>query len=394
MNWKKFGIKLMAAVSLFSNIGLVGTSVVNAEDKKPIIIGANYELSGYSASYGQGMLNALELAVEEVNEAGGLLGGRPVEIINIDNKSDKTETATVASRLASDGACAIIGPSATDTALAQNPVVTKEKIPTIIPAATADTLTFDENGNVLDYVFRLAFSYTYQANACARFAKDELKGKKAVVIVDQSNDYSVGQAEPFKKEWKRLGGEIVAEESYVAGETDFSVFLTSLASKDFDVIHLPAFYTEGGLIVKQARELGITQPILSGHGFSSDEFVNLAEPQNATDIYYISNFYLGTDDKDGQTFIKNYEKKFKKKPDSIAALGYDGAKLLFKAIETAGTDDREAIRDAIENMKNYEGITGSLEFDDKHNAIRSAPMLHMVNGEVKDIYEVDGSEHE
>lgn len=393
MNFKKLGLTLLTATTLFAQTA--SFSVFAQEDNEPVKIGANMETSGYSASYGQAMLDAIELAAEEVNADGGLLGGRQVEVVHYDNKSDKTETASVATRLVEEGVAALIGPGATDLVLAQNPVAQQSEVSAVIPAATADDLTLDADGNVMEWVFRLAFSYTYQANAAARFATDELGAQKAVVLVDQSNDYSVGQAEPFKAEWEALGNEVVLEESYTGGDTDFSAVLTTLLATDFDVIYLPAFYTEGGLITKQAREMGITQPILSGHGFASDAYVELAGAENATDVYYTSNFYTGTEEPAGKEFVEAYEAKYGKKPDTFGALGYDGAKLLFQAIEDAGSTDPAAVRDAIENMESFTGgVTGEFYIDEDHNAVKPAPMLHLVNGEVINIYEVDGTSNE
>lgn len=212
-----------------------------------------------------------------------------------------------------------------------------------------------------------------------------------MVLVDQPNDYSVGLAEPFKNEFESLGGEIVAEESFNGGDSDFMSLLTSLMVTEFDVIYLPDFYTEGGLITKQAREAGITQPILSGHGFASNKLVELAEAQNATDVYYTSHFYTGSEDEKVQSFIKAYEAKYNKTPDTFSALGYDAAKLLFEAIERAGSTERQEIRDAIESLEKFDGITGSFSFDEYHNAVKKAPMLHMVNGEIVQVFEVDGN---
>lgn len=390
MNLRKFGVKFLTGLALLTSVA--PAMAVNAqEEKEPILVGANYELSGYSASYGVALFEALQLAVEQVNEQGGLLDGRPVELVYADNQSDKTETVSVATKLIEDGVVAILGPGATDVAMVQTQVIEEAGVPTLIPAATADHLTVNDDGEVYNYLFRLAFTYTYQANAAARFAQDHFGATKAVVLVDQANDYSVGQAGPFVTEFERLGGEIVRQESYTGGETDFMGILTTLLAEDFDVIYLPAFYTEGGLITKQAREMGITQPILSGHGFASDTLVELAGPENATDLYYTSHFHTGSEDPSVKEFIAAYEEKFGKRPDTFGALGYDAANLLFQAIEEAGSTDREAIRDAIENVEQFEGITGAFSFDAFHNAVKTAPMLHMVNGEIVDVYEVDGS---
>lgn len=390
MNLRKFGVKFLTGLALLTSVA--PAMAVNAqEDKEPILVGANYELSGYSASYGVALFEALQLAVEQVNEQGGLLDGRPVELVYADNQSDKTETVSVATKLIEDGVVAILGPGATDVAMVQTQVIEEAGVPTLVPAATADHLTVNDDGEVYNYLFRLAFTYTYQANAAARFAQDHFGATKAVVLVDQANDYSVGQAGPFVTEFERLGGEIVRQESFTGGETDFMGILTTLLAEDFDVIYLPAFYTEGGLITKQAREMGITQPILSGHGFASDTLVELAGPENATDLFYTSHFHTGSEDPKVKEFIAAYEEKFGKSPDTFGALGYDAANLLFQAIEEAGSTDREAIRDAIENVEQFDGITGAFSFDAFHNAVKTAPMLHMVNGEIVDVFEVDGS---
>lgn len=389
MSFKNLGKKLLVGATALGLFAGQASQVLAQEE--PVKVGANFEQTGYSASYGQAMLEALELAVEQRNAAGGVLGGRQLEIVAYDNQSDKTETASVATRLMDEGVVAILGPGATDLALAQNPIITTGETLAILPAATADHLTRDENGNVLDWLFRVAFTYTYQGKAAARFATDELGAKKAVMVVDQSNDYSVGLADPFKAEFEALGGEVISSESFTGGDSDFMALLTTLLSLDFDVLYLPAFYTEGGLITKQARELGLTQPILSGHGFASSKLVELATPEFANDIYYTSHFYTGSDDPAVQEFVTAFEEKFGKKPDTFAALGYDAANLLFQAIEEAGSTDRQAVRDALENMESFTGLTGTFSFDDFHNAVKTAPMLHMDGGQVVEVFEVDGN---
>lgn len=389
MKLMKLGKQLLAGASALAL--LTNTLVTAQAQDETVKVGANFEQTGYSASYGLAMLEALELAVEQRNANGGVLGGRQLEVVSYDNQSDKTETASVATRLMDEGVVAILGPGATDLALAQNPIITTGETLAILPAATADHLTRDEDGNVLDWLFRVAFTYTYQGKAAARFASDQLAAKKAVMVVDQSNDYSVGLADPFKAEFEALGGEVVATESFNGGDSDFMALLTTLQALEFDVLYLPAFYTEGGLITKQARELGLTQPILSGHGFASSKLVELATPDYANDVYYTSHFYTGSEDPAVKQFIADFEAKFGKTPDTFAALGYDAANLLFQAIEDAGSTDRQAVRDALENMESFSGLTGTFSFDEFHNAVKTAPMLHMNGGEIVEVFEVDGN---
>ncbi len=390
MKFRKVLSYLVTGMTLGSAL-LSGASVAQAQED-PIVIGANYELSGYSSSYGVALTEGTELAIEHLNEQGGILG-RQVEMQSIDNKSDKTETASVASRMINEGVAAILGPGATDMVNAQKPIVDEAGVTTIIPAATADDTTFREDGSVIENIYRLAFTYTYQANASARFSYDELGARRAVVITDTSNDYSTGQAEPFKAEFERLGGEIVTEEFYQGGEQDFSAIVTNLMAQDFDVIYMPAFYTEGGLFIKQAREFGLDQPVFSGHGFATETLVELAGAENANDIYYTSQFYPGAEDDQSKAFVEAYQEKYNKTPDTFAAFGYDSVFVLAEAMERAGTTDYEAVSKELANTK-YQGLTGLVEFDEDHNPANNAPMRKMVDGEIVETFEVDGSKVE
>lgn len=388
MDFKKVFVKAVAGLTLAGSLVQAAPLAVSAQEGDPIVIGSNYELSGYASSYGVALTEGTELAVEHLNEQGGILG-RPVELQSIDNKSDKTETASVATRMVEEGADAIVGPAATDVVNAGKPIYDEAGITTIIPAATADDTTFREDGSVIENLYRLAFTYTYQANAAARYSFNELGATKAVVLTDTSNDYSTGQAEPFKAEFERLGGEIVTEEYYQSGEQDFSAIVTNLLAQDFDVIYMPAFYTEGGLFIKQAREFGLAQPIFSGHGFATDTLVELAGPQNATEVYYTSQFFPGAEDEQSQAFVAAYEEKYNKTPDTFAAFGYDSIFVLAEAMERAGSTEYEAVSAELANTE-YQGLTGLVEFDENHNPANNAPMRKMVDGEIVDTFEVDG----
>lgn len=388
MKLRKLGFTLLASLTLGASIS-PGTTIF-AQDKDPIQIGANLELSGYGSAYGVPILDNLTLAADEINEAGGLLDGRMIEIVEYDNTSNKTEATSIATRLAGEDVSAVIGPATSDMIFASRPTAIESLLPTLYPVGTADELTLDENGDVLSNIFRLAFTYTFQGQAAARFAIDELGAQNAAVIIDQSNDYSVGLADPFIAEFEALGGTVVDQQSYTGGDQDFMGILTTLSASDFDVIYLPGFFTEGGIIVRQARELGIMQPILSGHGLASDTLIDIAGPHNATDLYITSMFHTGSEIPGAQDYITKFQERYGEAPDTFDALSYDAAHLLFEAIEAAGTDDPAAIRDAMEEIQ-FEGITGSFKYDEFHNAVDTAPMLHYVNGEVAEVYEVEGN---
>lgn len=388
MKLRKLGLTLLAGLTLGASISS-GTAAY-AQEQEPIRIGANLELSGYGSAYGVPILDNLTLAAEEINEAGGLLDGRMIEIVEYDNTSNKTEATSIATRLAGENVSAVLGPATSDLIFASRPTAIESLLPTLYPVGTSDELTLDENGDVLSNIFRLAFTYSFQGQAAARFAIDELGAQNAAVIIDQSNDYSVGLADPFMAEFEALGGTIVDQQSYTGGDQDFMGILTALSASDFDVIYLPGFFTEGGIIVRQARELGIMQPILSGHGLASDTLIDIAGPHNATDLYITSMFHTGSEVPGAQEYIAKFQERYGEAPDTFDALSYDAAHLLFEAIEAAGTDDPAAIRDAMEEIK-FDGVTGSFQYDEYHNAVDVAPMLHYVNGEVAEIYEVEGN---
>ena len=262
MKLRKMGLTLLSMLTLGASL-TPAMSPANAQEEEPIRIGANLELSGYGSAYGVPIIDNLTLAAEEINEAGGLLGGRMIEIIDYDNTSNKTEATSIATRLAGEDVAAVLGPATSDMIYASRPSAIQSQLPTMYPVGTSDDLTIDENGDVISNIFRLAFTYSFQGKAAARYAMDELGATNAAVITDQSNDYSVGLADPFKAEFEALGGTITEELFYNAGEQDFMGLLTSLAALDFDVLYIPGFFSEGGIIVRQAREMGLMQPILS-----------------------------------------------------------------------------------------------------------------------------------
>lgn len=352
---------------------------INAQDA--FTIGGNFELSGATASYGTPMSNGVKLAVKHVNEAGGVLG-QEVEYVEYDNRSDLTESASVAQRLVNEDVLAIVGPAPSGDVKAAIPVINEGGVTTVAPAATLDGITLSESGDVFEYFFRVNFEDSYQATAAAQYAVDELGLTKAAIVTDQSSDYSLGLTSAFESKFTELGSEVVATQSIQAGETDFSAVLTSLLAQDFDVLYVPVYYTEAGLFIKQAREMGITQPIIGGDGFHSPTLVELAEAQNASDVYFTSHFSTDSDDPKVQEFLTAYEEEFGQEADTFAALAYDAANLIFDAAERAGEADRDAIKDAVAETENFEGITGTFAIDENHDPVKPALMLELQEGEI------------
>ena len=368
---KKF---LMGLASVFV-LAACGNGATT-EESDTIKVGGNFELSGGASAYGTLMDEGLKMAVAEQNAADGLLG-KEIEYVSYDNKSEPSESTSVATRLATeDNVVAILGPATTGAANAQSPAVTRAKVPAILPAATGDGVTMDGD-SVLEYVFRVCFQDSFQGKALAEFAQTDLQATKAVILVDNSTDYAIGLADAFKETFT---GDIVAEENFTDGDTDFKAILTNIAKMDYDVIFLPGYYEEAGLIIKQAREMGIVQPILGPDGFANSTLVELAGADNMDNVFYASHFTPNSEEPKVQEFLAAFEAEYGKPADSFAALAYDAAQLVFDAIANADSTDPQAITDALAATEDFEGVTGTFSFDENHNPIKSAFVIELQDG--------------
>lgn len=345
-------------------------------------IGVNLELSGGVATYGQSTLVGIELAVKQVNDAGGI-NGKPVEIIKYDNKSDPAEATTIATKLMTqDGVLAIMGPATSGSFKATIPVANKNKVPVISASATVDDVTVDEGG-VKEYAFRICYNDSFQGNVLAQYAGGKLAGKTAVVLKDIANDYCKGVASSFTGSFTAAGGAIVAEESFSSGDTDFNAILTKIKDLDFDVILLSAYYQEAGLVIKQARALGIDCPILGPDGYDSPSLFELAGAEALNNVYY-TNHYSSLDKDPGVLkFISDFSAASGKEPDSFNALGYDVAMFTIDAIRRAaqnGEPTAEAVKEALASTVDFAGITGKITVDENHNAVKGIVIIQLENG--------------
>jgi len=359
-------------------------------DAKEVKIGINYELTGDVASYGNASVDGIMMAFDEINAAGGINGMKIVPV-KIDNKSDSAEATSVATRLMTqEGVVACLGPATSGNFMATIPVAMGSKIPVISASATADKgVTMDDKGNVNDFVFRLCFNDSFQGVTMANFATQNLSAKKAVIIKDNSSDYGKGLAENFKATFEASGGTIVAEEGYVGKDKDFNAILTNIKGKEFDVIFIPGYYQEAGLIIKQARDLGIKAPVLGADGFDSPVLLELAGPETLNDVYF-SNHYSSLDqDPKVQDFIAAYKAKNNVDPNAFNALGYDLGQYIADAIKRANSTDPVAIKDALANTKGFAGVTGTFDMGADHNPIKSAVVIGLENGVQKTSVKVD-----
>lgn len=385
--------KLMTGMVLAMGIFMAGCSG-DAEGNEAggsddtIRIGSLFELTGSAAEYGQSMNEAVHMAVEEINEAGGI-DGKLVEVIERDIASDESQAAQSSMALtSSEDVSVIIGPALTGTLQAAIPSANENEVPIISPSATDDGVLQDIDGKVHPYAYRTSFTNSFQGTALATFANENLDAKKAVIFGDNSSDYAQGLTQTFEN---AFDGEVVSIENFTADQTDFSAALTNIANMDFDVLYVPGYYEQAGPIVKQAREMGIDQPIIGPDGLGNNRFYELAGIENMTDVYYTSHFAIESDDPEIQAFVDNYKEATGNDPDMFTGLAYDAVYIAKEAIERAGSTDSVAINKEIEATKDFVGVTGTFSFDENHDPVKTVSIIEVQNGEPTDIHEVDPS---
>ncbi|WAM35800.1 ABC transporter substrate-binding protein [Caldicellulosiruptor acetigenus] len=357
-------------------------SYAQSSSSKTIRLGVNLELSGAVAQFGQRNLEGLRMAIDEINSKGGVLG-KKIELVVYDNKSDKTEALNIATRLATkENVLAMLSPVTSGATKSASIAATRYKVPLVSATATDDSVTIDERtGKTKAYVFRICFNDSFQGSVMANFALKTLKLKTAAIIYDASSDYSKGLYKNFKETFTKGGGKVVAEEAFVKGEQDFNGILTKIRDKKPQALFAPVYYDEAGLIIKQARELGMWIPILGSDGFDDPKVVEKAGSKYATNVFFSTHYSSQDTDKRVQEFKKKYQAKYKIEPNALSALGYDLGYFIADAIKRANsTTDREKLRRALENTKNFVGVTGIISIDAKHNAKKSAVIIEIKNG--------------
>jgi branched-chain amino acid transport system substrate-binding protein len=380
---KKKWAKMFMASTLLAGIlaGCSGAPKSSGSDSKTIKVGVNLELSGGVASYGESLENGIDIAVDEINKAGGVKG-KKLEIIKVDNKSEAAEATNGAIKLTSqDKVTAIIGAATSGDTVAQAQIANDTKTILLTPSGTSPNVTVGDNGKLNEFVFRTSYIDPFQGIVAGNFAAKELNVKNAAIFADSASDYAKGLAAAFKETYEKAGGKVVAEEAYVAKDTDFRATLTRIKAKNPEFIFIPGYYEEVGLIVKQARELGITAPLMGADGWDSPKLVQLAGA-DALNNTFITNHYTSEDpDKNIQKFVTTYKEKFNgESPNAFNALGYDTVYLLADAIERAGGTDTTKIKEALENTKDFSRITGKITIDKDHNPIKSATVLEYKDG--------------
>lgn len=352
--------RMLAAITALL---VVGTTM--AADLK---IGVVSPMTGATATFGQENTNGIKLAYEKLKKG----PGKKFDLIIEDDKSEAIESTNATRKLLSvDKVSVMIGAPTSSLALASAPIVQEAKVPFITPTATNAKVTM-----VGDYITRACFTDDFQGVVMAKFAVQNLKKMKGLILIENTSDYSKGLAKAFGDEFTKLGGKLVNTEelTYAAKDTDFQSLLRKVKRANPDFIFVPGYYVEAGLIVKQARALGINVPFLGGDGWDSPKLFEIAG--ESVKGSYISN-HFAPDDKSPvvQNFVKDYEKAYGTKPGSFAALGYDSLGIVADAIKRAKSTKPSDIRDALVATKGYQGITGTITFDKNRNPTKSAVVL-------------------
>lgn len=354
---------ILAACAAVAATALAAGGAV-AQDKDPVRIAALYNLTGGMSSIDAPALNGAKLKAKQVNEAGGVLDGRMIEIIGIDTQTDQQEAAKGAQRALSDDVAAGIGYGDTTFVMAAAPMFMQEDIPFVTSGATHPMLP----AWVGECMFMTAFGDDDQSYAIADYAMDDLGAKRVAVWTDQSMDFTKALSKFFKERVQERGGEIAGEDSFMMGDTDFSAQIARLQDMEPqpDAVFISAIPSEAGISVKQIREAGITMPIVSGDGFDTELVATVPGPELANDVYFSSHTYRADDRPVVTNYVTSYEEEYGRPPEnSFSPLGYDAVGLIVNAIETAGSAEPQAICDALKQTRGYEGVTGEIGYTRK-----------------------------
>ncbi|MFN7824938.1 MAG: ABC transporter substrate-binding protein [Pseudobdellovibrionaceae bacterium] len=364
LNWKK-----LLSASLVLSFAL--TSGCTKKNSNEIVVGHFGSMTGADATFGQSTDEGIRLAIDEVNAAGGV-NGKKIKLITMDTQGKSEEAASVVTRLIEqEKVVAVLGEVASTRSLAAAPIAQAKKIPMITPSSTNPKVT-----EVGDYIFRVCFIDPFQGTVMAKFAVENLKAKKVAILREVSSDYSMGLSDFFIAKFKELGGEIVADASYQNQDKDFKAQLTQIKSKNPEAIFVPGYYTQVGLIARQARELGIKAPLMGGDGWDSSKLFEIGG--EAVNGGYFSNHY-STDSTDPAAieFMAKFKAKYNKSPDGLSAAGYDAAQVLVAAMKTLPEVTPSALREAIAKTTNFPGATGNITINEQRNATKSAVVVQV-----------------
>jgi branched-chain amino acid transport system substrate-binding protein len=345
---------------------------------EPIKLGEIESLTGKDAAFGQSSRRGVQLAVEEINARGGILG-RPLVVVTEDNQSKAGESATIAKKLVGrDKVVAILSGGTSTNCLEAGPICQNARVPFVATTATDPSVT--EKGT---YLFRTCFIDPFQGAVLAKFARDTLKAKRVALLTSVSAPYSVGLSKVFRERFTALGGTLAGDSKYSEGDKDFRAQLTAIRATAPDAIVATGYYTEAALICKQARDLGLTCPIFGGDGWEAPELIEIGGGAvNGT--FYSTHYTSESTEPAVVGFVKKFRARFGgATPDSLAPLAYDAVFIVAEAITRAGTTDGPKLRDALAATKDFPGVTGRTTIDAQRNATKPAVMIAVRDGQLK-----------
>lgn len=334
-------------------------------------------LSGSVPTFGVSTRDGALLAIKEWNEKGGVLGMQ-IEAVVEDSQCEADPSVNAANKVIDqDGVKFIIGEVCSKASIPISEIAQEKGIVQISPTSTNETVTLKADGSTKEYVFRACFIDPFQGKVGAKFAIDNLGAKNAFILFDQGNDYVRGLAEAFEATFTENGGTVVGKETYTSSDTDFSAILAKVSEAKPDVVYLPDYYNIINLVMAQAKEKGITAPFMGGDGWDSADL-----DRAAADGGYYTNHYSDQDTRPiVQDWVKNYQAEYGSVPDALATLAYDAANLMIAAIEKAGSADPAVVKDALAGIS-WEGVSGTITYDEFHNPIKSAVILQVKDGEI------------
>ncbi|MGH8016148.1 MAG: ABC transporter substrate-binding protein [Candidatus Zixiibacteriota bacterium] len=371
---RKFSRFLFALLAL----SLLLSGCAQKENQNEILIGAYLSLTGTTATFGTSTLEGIQMAVDKTNAAGGIMG-KQIHLLSEDTQSKPEEAALAVTKLITrDKVCAILGEIASSRTLAAAPIAQQNKVPMVTPGSTNPEVT--KKG---DYIFRVCYIDPFQGEVMARFTYETLGLHKVAVIKDVKNDYSIGLAQFFTEVFTKLGGQVIGEQAYSEGDTDFRAQLTAIKGLKPEAIIVPGYYQESALLVKQARDLNMNMPFVGGDGWDSSKLIEVGgAAMNGT---YFTNHYAADDTLAVvQEFVNAYKQRFGGNvPDAMAVLGYDAALILFDAIARAGSDNPAKIRDALSGTVAFPGVSGTTTIDADRNALKPIVVVMIENEQIK-----------
>jgi branched-chain amino acid transport system substrate-binding protein len=369
---KRTLLSLVLIVVTLTTLSCERKNTAGTDDTGPIKVGVYMDLSGKTADFGKSSTNGIKMAVDEINKAGGILG-RQIQLVVEDDQGLPAQAATVATKLINqDKVHAILGEVASSNSIAAAKIIQPAGIPMITPASTNPEVT-----QIGDYIFRVCFIDPFQGAVMAKFAYNTLGARKAAILLDTNAAYSRGLTQVFRENFTKLGGQVVQEQSYTQDDRDFNPMLTAIRTSNPDVIYIPGYYGQVGVIAKQARQQGIKTVMLGGDGWDAPPLWELGG--DALNGSFISNHYSVDDPSPAiQKFVSEFKARYGGTvPDAMAALGYDAMRVLADAIKRAGTVERTKLRDAIAQTQNFAGVTGTISLNKDRNAVKPAVVLEL-----------------